>query len=222
MKLENWKASHWLWLLGGLALIVVVAKKCSEWQDEKKSREFLVEYNSPKAVAERAKADSLRELNEISNLARQLRAVGKTDYLRSYDTGNGDFLPVEILLSSERSLVQQGQRSSLDSISTLAKVAEKKLRAAQLKVYPQLRARWVREKADAVWEHDIYLTHYGTTLMMTGAVFASNSVIKTYQEKLYKNFEVLRFKQTQYRWYKGQDEFTYYTIASKADSDITP
>lgn len=74
---------------------------------------------------------------------------------------------------------------------------------------------------DKLWEHDIDVTLGGannTTLKFSGGYFAANANIKETQKSLQEILTSLRFKQTQYRWYNGQDEYTYYKIESSKDA----
>ena len=86
-----------------------------------------------------------------------------------------------------------------------------------------MRKAYTKLLAEKMWENDMYISSEGapyTTLNLTAGVFAANKNIKQIQTTLYEALVQYRFKQTRYRWYKDQDEFTYYTIESPNDDEI--
>ncbi len=153
--------------------------------------------------------------------ARILRDIGNIDYMAKMSSEDG-YEPVEQLLSADRALIAKHMKSDIDSIKQLAKSAGLRLAKAQRKLYPQLRSKWAKAKAKAVWVDDMYVDQWGTTLAFTAADFAANRNIAKMQQAIEPIALRLRFKQTQYRWYRGQEEFTYYALTSKNDDDITP
>ncbi|WP_343611074.1 hypothetical protein [Chryseobacterium oranimense] len=76
---------------------------------------------------------------------------------------------------------------------------------------------------EKLWVNDVdvkILAPNNKTLRFTAGYFASNKNIQETQTTLHEMLVNLRFKQTQYKWYSGDDEFTYYNIESPKDSDI--
>ncbi|WP_090500132.1 hypothetical protein [Pedobacter terrae] len=118
-------------------------------------------------------------------------------------------------------LVSDGNASSDKEILILAKQLKNKCIASQLKNFPKIRRAYYKLTKDQLWELDIDVTISGKSnsiLIFTGGYFAANANIKQTQEALHGMLDSLRFKQTQYRWYKGQEEYTYYIIKSNSDS----
>lgn len=100
---------------------------------------------------------------------------------------------------------------------------EKKVIQSQQKNFPKIRKAYGEFLKNKLWEEDIYVELAGpgySVVKFTGGYFAANKNIKETQETLNEMLQLLRFRQTQYRWHKGQDEFTYYTIDSNRDSEI--
>ena len=58
------------------------------------------------------------------------------------------------------------------------------------------------------------------TLRLTSVVFASNGNIAEIQRTLHDQMELLRFKRIEYRWYRGADEYSYYTVESPPDRAV--
>jgi hypothetical protein len=100
--------------------------------------------------------------------------------------------------------------------------AIKMLASTKARAFPLLRKYWGDAAAADMWEHDIEVRISGkgnTVVTFTGGAFAANANIKNTQGTLSETVEALRFKQTRYKWYSGDEEFTYYTIESKADTE---
>ena len=117
--------------------------------------------------------------------------------------------------------VRDGNASSDKEILRLTKTLQRKAIASQIKNFPRIRNAYYKIAKNQLWEHDIDVTIGGannTTLKLTGGYFTANANKKETQASLHEILTSLRFKQTQYRWYKGQDEYTYYTIESSKDA----
>ncbi|WP_175633910.1 hypothetical protein [Pedobacter ghigonis] len=120
-------------------------------------------------------------------------------------------------------LIKDGSASSDKEILRLTNTLRNKAVASQIKYFPKIRRAYYQLTRDKLWEHDIEVTLGGKSnsiLKFTGGYFAANANKKETQEALQEMLTTLRFKQTQYRWYKGQDEYTYYTIESNSDSEL--
>jgi hypothetical protein len=95
--------------------------------------------------------------------------------------------------------------------------------AIQERELPRMRAAWVKLVRDAMWEHNMDVRaggETGRTLRLTSAIFASNSNIKQVQETVREQAMLLRFRRIEYRWYKGADEYTYFTMDPPADGAV--
>jgi hypothetical protein len=108
-------------------------------------------------------------------------------------------------------------------ISKLAADLKQALSREQVRQFPRLRRAWAATADETMWEHNVDVRVLGEgnrTLELVGGVFASNKNIKQIQETLTDALHALRFRRIQYRWYKGADEYTYYTLKTPADSDV--
>ncbi|MBB6271207.1 hypothetical protein HDF26_001634 [Pedobacter cryoconitis] len=120
-------------------------------------------------------------------------------------------------------LVKEGEASTDKEILKLTKKLRSKLVAKQIENFPKLRKAYYQVVKNRLWEEDILVNVDGsrfTVLKFTGGYFAANKNIKETEQTLDKILTNLRFKQTQYRWYKGQDEYTFYTIDSSKDGSL--
>ena len=116
------------------------------------------------------------------------------------------------------------KRALQDSVNMkLAKKWKADLIKKQIKYYPILRRHWVALAKHDMWENDIEVRASGTgstVLTFTGGAFANNKNKSDTQEALSEAFNTLRFKQTRYKWYSGDEEYTYYTLHTPVDSEF--
>ena len=97
------------------------------------------------------------------------------------------------------------------------------LKSIQIKEFPILRKTYVEVSKAELWVNDIDVSGSGTNttcINYAGHIFAANANKQDFQDKLHAIMNELRFKKSTYRWYKGADEYTYYTIDSPGDGDI--
>lgn len=76
------------------------------------------------------------------------------------------------------------------------------------------RRQYAKCLGQELWEDDIDVktTDGGKTIVFTGAVFAANRNIKDFNERFYPTFHDLGFTKAIYKWYKYDEDYTYYTI----------
>lgn len=143
-----------------------------------------------------------------------------TKNLKSID----DIIIVLAVYKSYYIIIKEGKESTNNDEKKLAEKLEQKVSNSQLKDFPKLRLAYNNILKEKLWENDVDVKIGGsknTVLSLTAGYFASNKNIKTTQETLHDMLVNLRFKQVNYRWYKGEDEYTYYTIESAKDSEVT-
>jgi hypothetical protein len=156
-----------------------------------------------------------------------------TNSIKSIDSGDDltknpinsatDFQITVTIFKAYATIIKEGKQSSDKEILRLTNELKKKVIASQMKNFPKIRKAYYEFIKNKLWENDVYVDVSGsgnTNLKFTGAYFAANKNIKTTQETLHEMLTLLRFKQTQYRWYKEQEEYTYYKIETPADNVI--
>ena len=164
---------------------------------------------------------SNEKLKEILN--RELKSFDKPFNGSNY---RSDLASVQIemaVLGAWGNFIRKGLASDDKEVLDLAKKLKLKVSSLQKTEFPQMRKACTKLLAEKMWENDMYISSEGapyTTLNLTAGVFAANKNIKQIQTTLYEALVQYRFKQTRYRWYKDQDEFTYYTIESPNDDEI--
>jgi len=98
--------------------------------------------------------------------------------------------------------------TTLNSLSKKSKLILKQ-------VLPSYRKSFAKNLANVLWEKDVYVTCSGSNsdiLNITGGIFASNENIKDCQIIVQSDASHFKFKQVRYRWYRGEDEYTSYTL----------
>ncbi|ADV48762.1 hypothetical protein Celal_1450 [Cellulophaga algicola DSM 14237] len=92
-----------------------------------------------------------------------------------------------------------------------------------MREFPILRKEYAKIIAKKIWENDIDVTSSSRGnryINFSGGVFAANKNKQEFQEQVNEVLKMFRFNQSRYRWYKGADEYTYYTIYEGKDSDL--
>jgi len=157
-------------------------------------------------------------------LENNIKSIEAGDDLTKTDmTSATAFQITAAIFKAYAAIISEGKKSSDKAILNLTNQLEKKVIISQQKNFPKIRRAYYEFIKEKLWENDVDVNLSGsgnTTIHFTGAYFASNKNIKSTQEALHEMLTLLRFKQTQYRWYKGQDEYTYYAIESPKDNVI--
>ena len=204
-------------ILLGVLIILSIIIKIGEHKKESTTTE--------KYVAQPDNTIRVETQTELKNEIEGLNEDLDFDDDHEYDDYNepAAFLIFTDLYDFYRKTLEKGKKSTDDSIKILTKTLERKLIRLQKRNYPQARLAYQKMLKRKLWENDIYVSISGsanTTLNFVVGVFAANKNKKDMQESITKILSSLRFKKTTYRWYKGAEEFTYYTIKSENDSDV--
>lgn len=171
--------------------------------------------------AEALKENDLELKTKLSNNIKSIEAGD--DLTKKEMTSVTEFQVAAFIYKGYAKNIKEGQASQDKEIINLANNLQKKVIASQEKNFPKLRLAFQKYLKDKLWEHDVDVKISGkgsTTLHLVGVYFAANKNIKSTQETISEILNLLRFKQTQYSWFKGVDEYTYYTIDSPKDNEI--
>lgn len=108
-------------------------------------------------------------------------------------------------------------------INKLGDKLNSKLIHLQRRELPMLRKAYGDILKKKLWTEDIEVHTKGSshsTIEFTGGLFASNKNIQATQETLREMFTLLRFRRVNYKWYKYDDEYTYYSLNPESDGTI--
>ena len=119
------------------------------------------------------------------------------------------------MLTGLASKDRYNDRNPLDSVTSA--LLEKNLKKANkliTKLQPAFRKQYVKLLGNALWEHDIEVqaSNNYKTITFIGGTFARNINIKDFHNEAYEMLKLLGFTRAEYKWYKYDDEYTYYTI----------
>lgn len=171
----------------------------------------------PTTSPPQSKADYLEQID------REIASIRTFDGSKYRDTK--DAINIEIILFGAWAKLLADSSSHELSSSEKSKVRELRrlVSETQIREFPRLRAAWARVVGQAMWEHNVTITAAGEgsrTLRMTAALFASNANIQEIQTSLHDQLVLLRFRRAEYRWYRGADEYTYYSIEAPRDGTV--
>lgn len=201
-----------------LTIITIAFASCAGSNDKP------IEYNPDNdyvSVPELELGSDEWKLNEIEQIRNDSATLRDVDYIKIAEKANSNMSDAIDFLSSN-SPSWHGFREAYADFYTKDKRASvpidyiiKTSRSKLNQVLPLYRKAFANNLANALWEKDIYVTSSGslnTVLNLTGGIFAANANISDMQKMLNEDVRHFGFKQVRYRWYKGAEEYTSYTI----------
>ncbi|OFZ52884.1 MAG: hypothetical protein A3D92_15645 [Bacteroidetes bacterium RIFCSPHIGHO2_02_FULL_44_7] len=150
------------------------------------------------------------------------------DFLENYQPNiprdQASNLEIEVALWSALGGIAKEAKASEDSeVIRLGMQLETALKKMQSREFPKIRKAYADLMARKLWEEDVEVSTRGSlhsTLAVTGAVFAANKNIASIHSTIEGMLKILRFDRAEYRWYSGASQYQYFSIDSKADSEI--
>jgi hypothetical protein len=171
---------------------------------------------------EAKKAAEEEKIKQKEQLEREIKSINDGVNFSTY-RGSVDALQMELVLfGTWADIIKKGENSDDSEIQKLAKQLKLKAVNLQVREFPRLRKEYADVVAKKLWESDIEVYANGTGkeyINFTGGLFAANKNKKDFQEQLHEILTIFRFNQSRYRWYDGQDEYTYWTIYEGKDSE---
>lgn len=187
-------------------------QKIDSIQEIERRKQDSLEYAQRKAIE---KDDLIQELEEKINYA------GNYKYTPSNDINS---LYGELETFAEWwGLIKDSEKYEENEIKNLGDNLRSKTVRIQQITFPKLRKSYGEISNRLLWEQNISVKTIGrshTTIELVAGMFSDNGNKKEVQEMLSENFYRFRFKRSQYKWYKHDDEYTYYTMESDKDKEI--
>lgn len=168
-----------------------------------------------------------QKLKELEDFKKQLER--EVESAKSFDgkTFRNDVTSIQLevaIFKVWKDLYNKSQKSKDSEIMKMGKELKKHAIQVQKKEFPLLRKNYSEVANKLLWENDIEAKISGgnkyTTINFTGGIFASNKNIKDMQNEISEILSHLRFKRSTYKWYKGQDDYTYYDLKTKKDEEF--
>lgn len=196
---------------------------------EKEEQSLEEEKNKEKIVSKPNKEEDKLKDKELENensqkeqLERELKSINKG--IKFADGNTVEELQMDIvLLGSWAKLIKESENSEDEDTKKLSNQLKSKVSKLQVSVFPKLREKYTEIVARKMWENDIDVYSNGTGkkyINFSGGVFARNRNKQDFQNQVNEVLTIFRFKQSRYRWYKNEDEYTYYTMFEGKDSDL--
>lgn len=184
---------------------------------------IVVEKEKLVKTAELKKVAAQDNLKQKEQLEREIKSIKEGIDFSTY-RGTVDALQIEIVLfGTWAKIITKGENSDDIEIQGLAKQLKPKVANIQLREFPVLRKEYVKIVANKMWENDIEVTINGASnnyINFSGSIFSANKNKKDFQKEVNEVLKIFRFNQSRYRWYKGADEYDYWTIYEGKDSDL--
>lgn len=124
------------------------------------------------------------------------------------------------VFKKEIDFLNEVKKSNDKQIKNMAPALEKSIISMQKREFPAMRKQYAKISQEKLWENDIDVVQSGTTISYIGGYFATNKNKSDTYSSLKSALFDLRFKQVNFKWYKYDDEYTYYTINSPKDSEL--
>ena len=177
-----------------------------------------------KLIAKKLKEENAEKeelLKQKEQLERELKSIN--DGIEFADGTTIEGLQMDIVVfASWAKIIKEAEESEDNEIKSLGENLKSKVSKIQIKEFPNLRNQYAKIVAKKMWENDIDVYASGTGkgyINFTGGVFAANKNKQEFQTQVQEILHMFRFNQARYRWYKGEDEYTYYTMYEGKDSE---
>lgn len=177
-----------------------------------------------KLIAKKIEEENTKKeelLKQKEQIEREIKSIDEG--IKFADGNSIEELQMDIVvLATWAKIIKEADESEENEIKNLGKKLKSKVSQIQIREFPNLRKQYAKIVANKMWENDIEVYANGSGkryINFTGGVFAANKNKKDFQSQLNEILTMFRFKQSRYRWYKGEDEYTYWTIYEGKDSE---
>lgn len=211
-----------LWIVGGVNLPKDASTEASIPETnvaevKTSSGESNVNTNSDENI------DTVSE--ETKPKERLLREIKSLDKPFNSETYSGDVTSLQmelVLFGSWAKIIEEGKNNSDVENKKLAGQLEKKVQALQIREFPKLRKKYGAVAAEKLWENDVDVKVEGgnnATITFINGMFSLNKNKADAQRAVEDILKQFRFKRSQYKWYKYDDEYTYYKMDTPSDGE---
>ncbi|KAF2517192.1 hypothetical protein [Flavobacterium foetidum] len=187
--------------------------------DETKSESSTDTLTSTPSAAEKEKDIP----SQIAQLKRELASIEKgVDFSTYRNTVEAAQMEL-VLFAAWAKTINEALVSENSEVQALGKELEKKVKNIQIREFPILRKAYTKAIYQKLWKENIETEILGKknkTIQFTGGYFADNGNKAQTQETLQEALKMFRFTRVNYKWYKYDNDYTYYEIDSPIDSEL--
>lgn len=161
--------------------------------------------------------------NQIAQLKREIASIEEGVNFSTYRNTVEATQMELVLFAAWAKTINEALSSENDEVKTLGKELEKKVKNIQIKEFPVLRKAYAKAIYHKLWEQNIetqVLGNKNKTIQFTGGYFANNGNKAQTQQTLQEALKMFRFSKVNYKWYKYDNEYSYYEIDSPNDSEL--
>lgn len=184
-------------------IIIILFTACGTKQQPKEDYLSYLEPEAPTYSFNAAQMDSIKIHGLLQN-------IGSADYRKANGRSTVAQLASEAEdIASARKILKSITLNN-DTIRSL-KATLKELE----KDFPAIRKKYADISKEKLWEENIDVKLSGKEneiITFVGASFASNKNIKASEDAIHDMLKTLQFKRVNYKWYKGDNDFTYYDL----------
>ncbi|MCC9016545.1 hypothetical protein [Flavobacterium lipolyticum] len=161
--------------------------------------------------------------NQIAQLKRELVSIEDGVNFSTYRNTIEATQMELVLFAAWAKTINEALISENSEINALGEELERKVKNIQVKEFPVLRKAYAKAVYQKLWEQNIetqVLGNKNKTIQFTGGYFANNGNKMKTQETLQEALKMFRFSRVNYKWYKYDNDYTYYEIDSPDDSEL--
>lgn len=171
-----------------------------------------------------AREETIEDIpNQIAQLKRELVSIEEGVNFSTYRNTIEATQMELVLFAAWAKTINEALLSENTEVKALGEELERKVKNIQIKEFPILRKAYAKAVNQKLWEQNIetqILGNKNKTIQFTGGYFANNGNKAQTQETLQEALKMFRFSRVNYKWYKYDDDYTYYEIDSPDDSEL--
>jgi hypothetical protein len=189
--------------------------------------ENIVKENTARKIIEDSIAAVEKREKDLASFKEQLQnTIDDVSKFNPSETHRNsvEALQLEVLLFEDwGDLVRKAEAHEDKEVQASGKRLQSNVVRLQKSEFPKIRKNFGEVSDELMWENNMEVRAFGngySIIEFTAGMFANNKNKKDAQAMLSENLHLFRFKQSRYKWYEHDDEYTYYTMKSKADGEL--
>jgi hypothetical protein len=172
------------------------------------------------ALIEKAK----KELDDFKvQLNREIESIKTFDGHKYKDEVTSIQMEI-VLFGAWTKFIKDAEKHTNKEINRLGQSLKSKVISLQKAEFPKMRKSYGDIIKQKLWVENIKVKAIDngySTLEFEGGIFASNKNKQDFQNTLSEILNLLRFKRINYKWYEYDDEYTYYSLKTLQDGELT-
>jgi hypothetical protein len=212
----------WFLITVGIIVVIILLPKGNSNITNEVSDKTVVENSNKNSEVNKTENETISNTLEIK-LTKEIESIKKGIDLTGY---RGEIIKLQLettLFKVWSDLIKEGLNSSNPKDVKLSNELKKLVLKVQEKELPLIRKDYVDIISQKLWDENIKVSGSGkgtTTINLSGGTFFNNKNKSEVQKTISDILKNFRFKQSNYRAYESQDEYTSYTMETLKDSEL--